>query len=467
MIKRFPFLFQQTKISEWLLLAVFALFPFQKRFKHLFSSLLKNSTPEHLEFPEYFSHHLNLYLTDFIVLFIAVLCLFQRTGQWKSFFLRGPAKYLSLLLAVMVGSLLHSIASGYLLQYLKLLEFLSVLLLFCSTVEVCSRGFFQKLCWTVFSISLIQCCIGTTQYFTQANVGFKGMGEPTLFFPLPMTASYRWIIDPLLGIHPNTHLLHRCTGTFTHPNILGGFLFFSLLFTYFLFWKESKTWRSRALQIALFFQMFTLTITYSRSAIIATFFCTLLWFGLNYAKLRTDPRLKNLLLTIFLSGATCFALFYPQILSRGGLINQNAVNQGADQERVVYHHLALDMFKQSPLLGIGNNNFQLHTQTHAPKEYPEELHSKVHNIYLLILSELGLIGLIVFLFFIGSVLAKSQILDPASITLLSLFLGFLFIGGCDFYLLGIQHGKILFFTTAALLWAQPKTELQPVLHHFR
>ena len=86
-------------------------------------------------------------------------------------------------------------------------------------------------------------------------------------------------------------------------------------------------------------------------------------------------------------------------------------------------------------------------------EYPDRyLHAGVHNIYLYIAAEIGLFGLLAFLGFLFSVLRAAfySLHCPLRVTLSSLFLGFLFIGGCDFYLLQFQQGKWMFMITA--LW---------------
>lgn len=167
----------------------------------------------------------------------------------------------------------------------------------------------------------------------------------------------------------------------------------------------------------------------------------------------TSQRKKMMQITILLLTivSLCLCVFYSQFSARGGIVNYNRMAKDADTERLIYQKIAWEMVKQRPFLGVGLNNFQVESHRFFPKGC--ELPSKVHNIYLLIAAETGLIGMSSFLLFIFSLLkkARSCIQTQEGILLLSLFLGFLFIGMCDFYFISTPHGQILFFGFAALL----------------
>ena len=286
-------------------------------------------------------------------------------------------------------------------------------------------------------------------------------------FPFHNPGKHRWFFDK----SPSCESLYRASGTFTHPNILGGFLFCSLLASFYLFMKAipRSGYKSRLvfLTLTIFLQVFTLYIAFSRSAILALVLAVLIWGFLQCKGIIKNKSFRSLtfyrfaiLASAILSSAViCIAMFYPQLIARGGIINYNAVTTYADSERIQYLKMAVDMIKEHPLLGIGFNNFQLYE---APNQagYPGHIFfSKVHNIYLLIASEMGLIGALLFSLFIFSILKKSWKgiwQDPGfqeKIFLLSVFCGLLFIGACDFYLLHTPHGRILFFGFAALLYS--------------
>jgi O-antigen ligase len=240
-------------------------------------------------------------------------------------------------------------------------------------------------------------------------------------------------------------VITRAHGTFPHPNIFGGFLFVSLLMTQFLFLKEKK----KLLAVAIFFQIFTLFLTFSRAAILAYLMGSALLFF--YSR-----KLEWKSLAKVIGFSLVFSLFFllPALQDRGGIFNYNATVQSSDQGRVLFHEIAFNMIKEHPLLGVGFNHFLVRMQEFSPVALAGDQFFPVHNIYLLIASEEGVIGLLLFSLFLGSILFgvfKSEMtLERA--TLLSIFVGFLLIGCFDFYLLaGTQHGRLLFFMIAGLL----------------
>ena len=312
----------------------------------------------------------------------------------------------------------------------------------------------KKLFWAVVLSSVLESLISIAQYFSQGAVGLTSLGElkEIGIFKFYMPEGKRWLLDNLLGIsHGKNHLI-RASGTFTNPNILGGYMFFSLLASFSLFCTEQKKWIKMFLQLTIFLQTMTLILTFSRAAILATLFSSLLWFGLVICFHRSSEKTFSLrlALTFVSSLALCFILFFSQLEHRGGIINYNSFVESSDKGRIAYQQAAWEIAKEHPLLGVGYNNFQLHVKEHTPSNYSKILYSKVHNIYLLVLAEMGICGLIAFLLFLYSILRSTlrSSWNMASITLLSMFAGFLLIGGCDFYFIETSFGKILFFGVA-------------------
>ncbi len=435
------------KLQIGLLLALFFILPFQKKLGKLpFSNAI---IPTNLNLPEFFSTKMHFYLVDILVLTFTILCLYQRRHTLKLFFFNGPAKYLIALFLIAILSVIQSTSASYAISYYRLLQFLIPILLFCSILDFCSSisflSFFRKLGWVILATALIQSTIGIIQFLTQSTLGFKSLGEHAI---------------TLSCFAMNNTLIFRCGGTFSHPNIFGGFLFFSILITYYLFCTEKNR---LFLSLCLIIQSVALLFSFSRAAIFAYLLASLTWFGITLYhsfQRQLDSQGKKVIvlaITVFSVILLASMLFYPQIASRGGLINRSPTTSGADQERVVYQKMAWEMFKDHPVLGVGFNNFQLFSPSYAPKTHPLSLHSKVHNSYLLILSEMGICGLLAFLLFLCSLFKNAlRSITLESATLFAILIGFLFINGCDFYLWDIQNLKILFFGMAAFLWASQK-----------
>jgi putative inorganic carbon (hco3(-)) transporter len=75
-------------------------------------------------------------------------------------------------------------------------------------------------------------------------------------------------------------------------------------------------------------------------------------------------------------------------------------DDGAAASRLPLVHLAWSMIRDAPLQGSGANNFSEKIPEYAGPEFTGEFLYAVHNKYLLIWSEVGLIGLIIFAWFL-------------------------------------------------------------------
>jgi O-antigen ligase len=252
-------------------------------------------------------------------------------------------------------------------------------------------------------------------------------------------------------------MIKRTCGTLLHPNVFGGFLLMAILATYHLLACAKERREKWLFTLAIFLQMFTLFTTFSRAALIALFLATLLWLFLRKGE---KAVIKSVAQAFVLSGTFSLFLLLPALQDRGGVVNYNQVAQVSDQGRVVFNDIAFAMIKAHPLLGVGYNSYILHMQEFSSVKLDPIQFFPVHNIYLLVAAEEGLIALFLFLLFLGAVLVKAlkSSISFAGISLLAIFVGFLFIGGCDFYLLGSQHGKLMFFLIAGLLHGECQNE---------
>ena len=110
-----------------------------------------------------------------------------------------------------------------------------------------------------------------------------------------------------------------------------------------------------------------------------------------------QPRVWISTVGIVLLLLVTFNIWYPSIASKVPNIRRyspEAIIQGTStKERLKRYQAAIRLFVQRPLLGGGTNSYAQRTKLDA---YP-------HNIFLEIISENGLIGLFVFLGFLGSV----------------------------------------------------------------
>ncbi len=108
------------------------------------------------------------------------------------------------------------------------------------------------------------------------------------------------------------------------------------------------------------------------------------------------------------------------------------------------------LISSNTVVGVGLNNSIIRVVSQLPGGFGLYFFQPVHNIYLLVASETGLISFFLFLVFLSVVLFRSYKYNspylPVIITLL-------FLGGFDHYLLTLQQGMlifVLFFSLAFL-----------------
>jgi O-antigen ligase len=128
--------------------------------------------------------------------------------------------------------------------------------------------------------------------------------------------------------------------------------------------------------------------------------------------------------------------------------------------RAFYNQVALAIIKEHPWLGIGLGNFVWEIKQMLDL-LSSWLHQPVHNLYLLIASEIGLLGLVVFLFFIFRLLVslrkrfRSWTPNLLEVQLLAFIISaFLFIALFDHFFWTLQQGQLIFWVVLGLIAGQ-------------
>lgn len=449
--------------------------PMQYRFHKLLKPLAKASVKEGLELPAFFERIVCYCVSDVFILILLVLFLFKETVSIRGFFTEQSSKYLSIYFLIAFVSLVLSKHSDFVLQYIRFFELMWSGFIF----YIISRGgittdapsLVRRFMQLTLITALFQCGVAITQYFTQHALGLKKLGEINFSSPdyqasgFSMSNGSLWILDHLLSSSNTGKGIARAYGTLPDPNILGGFLVFSLLATFFLFVHGSKKSKI-GLSVAIFLQFFSLFITFSRSAFVGIALGSFVFFSLDFLRISIEKKKegiskaqrssfssKSLMLVLIGVFSISILLFYPQLLNRGGYLNyKNTPAQGADSERVFYQKIANKMIKEHPLTGVGFNNYILGIKEHSQQEVPYVYSHPVHNIFLLVASETGLIGLASFCMFIITTIwaMVRKGLTSETVLLTSLIVAFLFIGCCSHYFLTWNPGRLMFFTVFGL-----------------
>lgn len=225
----------------------------------------------------------------------------------------------------------------------------------------------RSLMLTLICTMSFQSLLAIYQFVTQSSLGLSFLGEPNLDLSQAHLSKLQ-----VRGIE-----LIRSYGTLPHPNVLGGFLSLSMIGTFFLSFK--KRWTKPVL---LSLQFFGLLFSFSRSALISLTLALGLTAVLYKKDLKKQPKvLINSVLTIGLLEIAVVLWFRFEDLSQ------------SIGERLQGFKDAINMFDDYPL-GVGFKSYTSHldavsTTTLMPWDY-----QPVHNIFLLMLSELGVFGLL-------------------------------------------------------------------------
>lgn len=364
-------------------------------------------------------------------------------NKWKW----GDSKFLiifTLGLATTQTSLLvspYTDAELHLLLAAKILE--TVLLYFLVTNRVLPQNKILKL---FIAVMTGEALLGIFQVLTQSSVGLHILGEPFLSTTTAHLAKIQW--DSWTWI--------RAYGTFPHPNVMGGFLVISLLAT-FLYNPTKKYER----EILLLIQFLGLIFTCSRSALLAFSFSVVL-LCLWYAnKLKRESKE-----VLFLSGGIFSLELVFLFWSRGTL----PWNDPALLSRWSGYKEALALFWRHPL-GVGWNHYTLFLDQASPQALQPWDYEPVHNLYLLALTETGVLGFIFAVITSVLILKKMfslhKTLSTTSLefkkrTYFLMGTSVLLIGCFDHYWMTLEQGRWLLI----LLWAMFSYFVSDPLHVF-
>jgi O-antigen ligase len=218
--------------------------------------------------------------------------------------------------------------------------------------------------------------------------------------------------------------LARVSGTMDWPNTAGAYLATLTSIAFILFISNGDKRLNLLSLSAVFAGFISLILTYSRGAWIALL--TALMIGILIA--RSKKRLGSAeiirLASIVLVIIAIIVPFIQDIIER---LNQIYPTQGALADRISLMIIARDMIIAHPIFGVGVNTFvevmRYYDTTGLSYSFPYP----VHDIYLQIASETGLVGLGLFLVFVVKIfkefyqVAKSSdsFISPFAIALMS------------------------------------------------
>jgi len=297
----------------------------------------------------------------------------------------------------------------------------------------------RKIVWPFILSALFQAGFGLWQFFTQSTFASKWLGlafhDPAVSGTYVIeTALRRWL---------------RAYGALPHPNILAGFLAVAMLLTIWLYRKSDYGFKKILLPVIFAILGLGLFVTFSKG-VTASFLAALIFLWIVVVLKRSkDFKIDLLKFTlIFLVIAVIFSVvFWEPVQTR--LIGAERLEIKSTTERLNYSDEAWQLIKNHPLLGVGLGNYTLAVHDEINPSLQSWDYQPVHNIYLLILAELGLVGFLLWLALIATILLQNfKVSLP--VTRYSLLVTLLIIGLFDHYLWSLYFGIILFWLCFSL-----------------
>jgi O-antigen ligase len=281
-------------------------------------------------------------------------------------------------------------------------------------------------------------------------MGFIGYAQQSTAFLDSLDMKWPGTLDPsmrgasIVQLENGLRIL-RAYGTMPHPNILGGFVFLTLLGPISLFLANKKP--NYLVLILLCFGMVLLGLTFSRSAWLAliAFVFILGWKSKYFERQKLFLLMATVILTSILTLYPLKDLVFTRVSNSPIAIEQNSI-----LGRVWYTRQAIEMFQRYPLTGVGIGSFVLELSKTAVEGVLVE---PVHNVFLLVTAELGIGGLILLIgLFISIALQIFKTKSPQAILASATLTGVGIISLFDHYLWTLAPGRIM-LGLALGLWA--------------
>jgi len=356
-------------------------------------------------------------------------------------------------------------------RFIKLLEFV-LLFVYVSKTH---KSYMTNRTYTVLiAAGVLQSVLAICQFFKQSSLGLRFIEAGTYAPGAPGVATF------IMG----DNKIMRAYGSFPHPNVLAVFLLLAI-FAFYAIWL---TGRIRPIgPIGLIGLIFALFLTFSRGPILIFLIISFLFLIIRLFQLRplyhTEERLlagKRLMILSALfvvSSLISVIVLSPYIKARFFTLS---LQEEAIDLRFFYNKMALSIIKDKPFLGIGIGNFVNFSHNYpvflraanamlaggggADVKIPEWVYQPVHNLYLSIASEIGILGALLFLFFLAKTIIRPiRLISPIGF----LFLGFLILALSDHLFWTLQSGGIIFWLSLALLGNPNYSKIQTISNQAR
>ncbi|MHC1716584.1 MAG: O-antigen ligase family protein [Candidatus Dojkabacteria bacterium] len=349
-----------------------------------------------------------------------------------AFFIKILSSYKWYILPFLLFLVVQNILNLEAITILNTLRFLSVLILIVSLPTVFRKTEWKNTKIYILLLSIInvlfQGILGFIQFSGGSSVGYKFLGESQ-------------VVSGMQGssfIELNEELFLRAYGTLPHPNVLAGYFVLCFFMGMFLLYWIEKRYKWIASILALLSVMFTL-VTFSRIAILLLIVSIMV-----------------LLLTYVLKKGNIRLFSFTPLLFVERFVNLFTRGDTSFNDRVNLFKAGWNVLKENFLIGTGIGNFVKAMQDYVPRTSGGILLLQpVHNIFFLMLTDLGILGSALFIPLAIKILVSN--IKKFSIFSLLIALNVVIIGFFDHYLVSLPQGMIILSIFLLLLFGESKS----------
>lgn len=321
----------------------------------------------------------------------------------------------------------------------------------------------------------LQAVVAIGQYAVNHSLGLKWLGESVLN-PAELGI-------PVVMVDGVRHL--RAHGALPHANVLGGYLAVVLVWGLLIYTTIQTGWRKFGYGGLLTLGLIALLFSFSRAAWLAFGIALIGWIIWRIGYQRKVSAGGWAIIAVVLVAAISQS---PAVVSRFEA-NQIALERESLVSRVNQLSQFKSIYYKYPLIGVGIGQYTLYLEKQDISEmgwhYDSSLpgwvynlshqvwdYQPVHNIFLLVLAEVGWIGEILFILLLlgvlwtGGRLLRAQ-KSLSNFTALSSVLAIISLGLFDHYLWTLQQGRLILFLTVGMVVILYQNRGKELLSHGR
>jgi len=327
-----------------------------------------------------------IFLTDLLIVLLFIFWILSKKNIAKNishFLTRRKTAFTTIFIALFVflNISLAQVPAVSLVKWLKILEVLFVFHFIRTEAKDIKEYLYGPIYYSIYLFS----AIGILQFIFKGTLGnlFYYLGERTFDLHTPGIALFTFLGNNFL----------RAYSTFSHPNSFAGYLLVAFSFLFFSGYISRKRFCEKLSFYTIFFSAFA--FTFSRSAFIAL----LLIFFLDYLYRKTRF-LNKYAFSLILAVSLIISLLMPLVSEH--LLTRDKLAESLE-DRAIMAVVAGRMVSDKFILGEGFNNFIVKLPEYTTMSRSIWTLQPVHNIFLLVFSETGIIGLLIFVYmFFGS-----------------------------------------------------------------